>query len=75
MNWKKLTVPEGAKLFKVHTFTYMVKGTTYALEVDEFGDDSFSGHGEHSTDKSSVLSSVSAATLEDCLKALMAKIK
>jgi hypothetical protein len=75
MNWKKLTVPEGAKLFKIHTFTYMVKGTTYHLEVDEFGDGSFSGHGEHSTDKSSVLSSVSATTLEDCLKALMAKIK
>jgi hypothetical protein len=75
MNWKKVVAPEGAKLFKVHNFTYMHKGTTWHFEVDEFMDGSFTGHGEHSTDKSSVLESVSAKALEDCVSALIKCIK
>ena len=75
MNWKKVQAPEGAKLFKVHNFTYMSKGTTWHLEVDEFADGNYSGHGEHSTDKSSVLESVSGKSMEDCVSALIKSIK
>jgi hypothetical protein len=75
MNWKMVTMPEGAKLFKVHNFTYMSKGVTYHLEVDEFRDGVFSGHGEHSTDKNTVLESVSGKTLEECLSTLIKSIK
>jgi hypothetical protein len=75
MNWKKVTLAEGARMFKVHNFTYMYKGATYHMEVDEFMDGTFTGHGEHSTDKSSVLESVSGKCVEDCLLALVQKIK
>jgi len=75
MNWKKIPVPEGAKLFKVHNFAFMHKGVTYHLEVDEFADGSFSGHGEHSTDKNTVLASVAGASIEDCLANLMKNVK
>ncbi len=75
MNWKKLAMPDGAKIFKVHNFTYMSKGTTYHFEVDEYADGNFSGHGEHSTDKNTVLESVSGKTLEDCVNALVKSAK
>lgn len=75
MNWKKVALPEGAKLFKVHHFTYMFKGVNFHLEVDEFMDGTFTGHGEHSTDKSSVLASVSGRSAEECLNALIANAK
>jgi hypothetical protein len=73
--WNKMKLPEGAKLFKIHNFTYMWKGATYHLEVDEFADGSFTGHGEHSTDKSRVLESVSGKSIEDCLNALTKNVK
>lgn len=75
MDWKKVKTPDGAKLFKVHNFTYMIKGSTYHLEVDEFQDGTVTGHGEHSTDKSHVLESVSASSLKDCVEALIKNIK
>lgn len=75
MNWKKIQLPEGSKLFMVHNFTYMHKGTNYHLEISEFADGSFAGHGEHSTDKSSVLASVSGASIEDCVQNLIKSIK
>jgi hypothetical protein len=75
MDWKKLQLPDGAKLFRVHTFTYMHSGSTYHLEVDEFNASTFTGHGEHSTDKSRVLESVTGGSLEDCLTALIRNIK
>lgn len=75
MDWKKLNIPDGAKLFKVHNFTYMLKGTTFHLEVDEFADGTFSGHGEHSTDKNTVLASVSGKTLEECVASLIKNAK
>lgn len=75
MSWKKVTLPEGAKLFQAHTFTYMHKGVTYHLEVDEFADGTYTGHGEHSTDKNSFLESVSGKSVEDCLAALIKSIK
>lgn len=75
MNWKMVSLPDGSKLFKTHNFTLMHRGTNYRLDIEEFADGTFSGHGEHSTDKSSVLESVSGTSLEDCLNALIKKIK
>lgn len=74
MNWKAIKVHSGAKLFKVHNFTYMVKGSTYHLEIDEYQDGSFTGHGEHSTDKNSFVESVTAKTIEDCMEQLLQRI-
>ena len=74
MSWKSLTLESGAKLFKSHNFTYMKGGATYALEVDEFADGSFSGHGEHSTDKSNLVQSVSGNSIDECLKNLIDNI-
>jgi len=75
MNWNKVTVPDGAKLFQIHDFAYMHKGNTYKLEIDAFADGSFSGHGEHSTDKNHLLASVSGKSIEECLNALIKNIK
>lgn len=75
MNWNKVVMPEGAKLFKIHNFTYMHKGTTYLFEVDEFMDGTYTGHGEHSTDKNSVLESVSGKSVEDCIGMLIKNTK
>jgi len=75
MNWKLVTIPEGSKLFKSHGFTFIHKGATYLLEVDEHRDGSFTGHGEHTTDKSNVLASVHSQSMEDCLNQLISKIK
>lgn len=74
MNWKAIKVHNGAKLFKIHNFTYMVKGTTYALEIDEYYDGSFTGHGEHSTDKNSFVESVTAKSMEECMEQLLQRI-
>jgi hypothetical protein len=75
MEWKKIKAPDGAKLFKVHNFTYMIKGSTYHFEIDEFLDGTITGHGEHSTDKSHVLESVSATSVKDCLENLIKSVK
>lgn len=75
MDFKKVVIPEGGKLFKIHNFTFMFKGTNYNLEIDEYNDGTCTGHGEHSTDKSSVLESVSGKSIEECLNALIKKIK
>lgn len=74
LDWKKVKLPDGAKIFKVHNFAVMHKGATYHIEVDEFADGSFSGHGEHSTDKSTVLKTVNGRTLEDCLTSLLSSL-
>jgi len=74
MTWKNVKLNSAAKLFKIHNFTYIQAGTTYSLEVDEFADGSFTGHGEHATDKSSVVKSVSGTSLEECLNGLVANI-
>ena len=71
MSWKKVALPEGAKLFQVHHFTYMHGGTTYHFEVDEFQDGVFTGHGEHSTDRNRVLASVTGKSLDACLTSLI----
>lgn len=75
MEWKNVKVPDGAKLFKVHNFTYMIKGVTWHFEIDEFADGSFIGHGEHSTDKNSLLESVNGKSVQECLDALVRKVK
>ena len=74
MDWKKAKIPSGGRLFKVHNFTFMRKGVTYHLEVDEYNDGAFTGHGEHSTDKNLMIESVSATSVTECLEALMSKI-
>ena len=74
MNWKLVKNHAGGKLFKVHNFTYMVKGVTYHLEVDEYHDGICAGHGEHSTDKNSFVESVSAKSTEECLNLLLDRI-
>ena len=73
--FRKLRLPAGSKLFKVHNFTFMYKGTTFVFEIDEFADGSFTGHGEHSTDKSSVIESVSGQSIEECLDKLVKKVE
>jgi hypothetical protein len=73
--WRNVKVPSGSKLFRVHNFNFMHKGTNFVLEIDEFSDGSYSGHGEHATDKSSVVESVSGSSLEDCLEKLIKKIE
>lgn len=73
--WKNIKVTSGCKLFKVHNFTYMDSGTIYHLEIDEFADGSYTGHGEHSTDKSNIIESVNGSSVDECLAALIAKIK
>lgn len=75
MDFKKVAIPEGARLYQAHQLTYIYKGVTYLLEIDEHADGSFTGHGEHSTDKSSVLASVNGRTAEECLSALINKIR
>lgn len=74
MNWKTVKVHSGGKLFKVHNFSYMIKGATFHLEVDEFHDGSCTGHGEHSTDKNSFVESVNGKTVEECLNSLIERI-
>lgn len=69
--WKNVKLGAGCKVFRVHNFTYMHKGTNFHLEVDEFTDGTFTGHGEQSTDKSSVIESVSGKSLEETLQALI----
>lgn len=75
MDWKSVKVPGGGKLFKVHNFTLMIKGVNYHLEIDEFADGTFIGHGEHSTDKNSLLESVNGSSVQECLTSLTKKIK
>ncbi len=75
MEWKAVKLSEGSKLFKLHQFTYLKRGVTYRLEIDEASDGTFTGHGEHSTDKNTVLESVSGSSVEDCLNQLIRRIK
>ena len=75
MDWKKAKVPAGARLFQVHSFTFMYSGKTYILEVDEFNDGTCTGHGEQSTDKSHVVESVSGKTVSECIEALIRRIE
>jgi hypothetical protein len=75
MEWQQIQLPAGTKLFKVHSFAFLVGGTVYQLEIDEFANGTFTGHGEHPTDKSNVLESVSGRSVGECLEALVGKIQ
>lgn len=75
MNWKAIQIPEGSKLFRIHKFTYMHQGVNYLIEVNEMGEGSWIGHGEHSTDQNSVIPSVNGSSLEDCVDQLLRKIE
>ena len=75
MEWKNVKVPSGSKLFKAHNFTFMNKGHSWRLAVDEFSDGTFSGHGEHATDRNTFVESVSGRELTDCLNALIERIQ
>ncbi len=74
MDWNAIKVPEGAKLFKVHNYNYMFKGTNYLIELNEYSDSKWVGHGEHATDKNSVVPTVSGSSKEECLNLLVASI-
>jgi hypothetical protein len=52
----------------------MIKGVTYQFEIDEFSDGSFTGHGEHSTDRNGFVESVSGKSVDDCLNNLVARV-
>ena len=75
MAWNSVSVPQGSKIFRVHNFTFMFKGANYTLEIDEFPDGTFTGHGEHATDKNLQIESVTGQTLESCLQSLIGKIE
>ncbi|MCX6116160.1 MAG: hypothetical protein NT027_01355 [Proteobacteria bacterium] len=74
MDWKKVVIQSGGKLFQAHNFTYIAKGTTFNIEVDVYHDGSCTAHGEQSTDKNLVIESVSGKSVEDCLSSIIAKI-
>jgi hypothetical protein len=74
-DWKDASIPDGSKLFRSHVFTFMHGGNTFALEIDEFKDASFTGHGEHTIDKSCVIESVSGTSIKDCIEKLAKKIE
>ena len=75
MEWKSVSLPGSSKLFKVHNFNFLHNGVNFLLEVDEYSDGSFSGHGEHSTDKNFVIESVSGSTLQECLEELIKRVQ
>jgi hypothetical protein len=74
MNWKNVNIPDGSKLFRIHNFTFMHQGGNYVFEISEMGEGHWIGHGEHATDKNSVIPSVNGPTLEDCLNQLIDKV-
>jgi hypothetical protein len=74
MDWKNVKVPSGGKLMKVHKFTYMLKGATYLLEVDEYFGGTCSAHAEHSVDKNFVIETVSGKTVAECINLILEKI-
>jgi hypothetical protein len=49
----------------------MGDGNTFEIEIHEFPDGTFTGHGGHSTDDLQQLKSVSKKSLEECLQTLV----
>lgn len=74
MDMTGLNIPKGAKLIKIHKYLYMHNGSSYNLEVDEYSDGMFAGHGEHAADESQQLKSVTGKTLNECLQPLIDNI-
>ena len=75
MEWKGIKLPVGSKLFRVHTFNFFHNGINFELEVDEYSDGAFTGHGQQSTDQSYMVESVSGNNVKECLEALIRKIE
>lgn len=75
MDWKSAKTPKGARLFKVHHFNFLYNGANYVLELDEYGDGTWSGHAESTADKNFVIESVSGKDMKDCIEVLIAKIE
>ena len=71
MDWARINIPSSSKLMKVHNFLYLEKGVTWKLEVNEYSATHFAGFGEHSSDESQQLPSVSAESLEECVQKLI----
>ena len=74
MNFSKLQIPAGSKLYRIYHFNYMHKGIHYNIEINEFNDGHFAGYAEHSTDKNFSIESVSGKSAEECLQALINRI-
>lgn len=74
MDWKAVRIPEGSKLFRIHRFNFLHQGVNYLLEINELGPTIWVGHGEHATDQSSVIPSVTGSSMEDCISKLIEKI-
>jgi len=74
MGWKKLEIPAQAKLFKIHTFGYLIGGHNYSIEVDEYAGGQFVGFAEQSNDASTATRTCSAESLESCMEMVLAEI-
>jgi hypothetical protein len=74
MKWTNLKLPSGSKLFLQHNFTYMHKGSTFVIEVDEYSDGACIAHAEHSKDKNLVIESVNGKSVEECLQLSLDRI-
>lgn len=75
MEWKSIKLPAGTKLFKIHTFNLIHKGTNFNLEVDEYSDGTFTGHGEQASDQNFFIESVSGKDLAGCLQQLIDRVQ
>jgi hypothetical protein len=74
MGWKKLDIPAQAKLFKIHTFGYLIGGHNYSIEIDEYADGQFVGFAEQSNDASTATRSCTADSIDDCLQRVLQEI-
>ena len=75
MDWSAVSLPSGSKLFRVHYFTFLHAGSNYVIEVNEFADGTFSGHGEHANDKNLQIEPVNGKNVEECLNGIVKKIE
>jgi hypothetical protein len=75
MGWKNIQLPAGSKLYQVYSFCYMEKGIHYNLEINEFADGTYAGHGAHSTDKNLVIASTNGMSMEECISGLIKNIR
>ena len=71
MPWKDLTIEAGCQLFRLHNFLYLHKGKTYELEINEYSDGRFVGHGEVANDPQSQLPSVNGNSIDECVGKLV----
>lgn len=75
MSWKDLKVATGSQLFRLHNFLYLHQGKTYELEVNEYSDGRFVGHGEIANDPQSQLASVNGSNVDECVAKLVEAVE